>query len=241
MSGFDTPAAQHGIFAQTKQFGSLLRGNGPPVPQMGVTGDLYVDEQTWQLFNKRALDNISPWGHYLFTVPLTYRATLKWFSAARPSNSVGVDGDYCLIWGAYPNYGMQPSILGPKAAGVWPANAIAVAVGINSLYGAEDVVETTPSSNLPVSITTSTYVISSPGIYYVNYPGTVDITLSPSATFSRGEIIVKDVSGNAHTNVINLHADASDTNRIDGLEPYPINTDFGALTLYPATLGFVVI
>lgn len=138
MSGFDNGSIQGGVFAQTKQFGSILRGNGPPVPQIGVTGDLYIDEQTWQLFNKRATDSVDPWGHYLFVVPLAYRTTLKWFSAAQPSRVVGVNGDYCLLWGGYSNYGMQPSILGPKAAGVWPASPVAVAVTINTLYAAQD-------------------------------------------------------------------------------------------------------
>lgn len=138
MSGFDNGTMQGGAFSQTKQFGSILRGSGAPVPQAGVIGDLYIDVQTWQLFNKRAAGSVDPWGHYLFVVSNTYQAGLKWFSTAAPERSVGADGDYCLLWGGYPNYGVQPSIYGPKAAGVWPANPATVAVSINGLYTAED-------------------------------------------------------------------------------------------------------
>jgi hypothetical protein len=141
MSGFDNGTMQGGIFAQTKQFGSILRGFGPPVPQAGVVGDLYIDVQTWQLFNKRTTQvgsGVDPWGHYLFVVPLTYQARLKWFSSSAPTNDIGIDGDYCALWGGYPNYGLQLSIFGPKAAGVWPVNPVAVAVALNALYTAED-------------------------------------------------------------------------------------------------------
>lgn len=102
-----------------------MRGFGPPVPQAGVVGDLYIDVQTWQLFNKRsttASDDIDPWGHYLFVVPVTYRTQLKWFNAYAPTNDVGVAGDYCLLWAGWTNYGMQPSIFGPKQASGWPEN-----------------------------------------------------------------------------------------------------------------------
>lgn len=139
MSGFDNGTLQGGVFFQAKQFGSILRGFGPPVPQSGVVGDLYIDTQTFFLFNKRGTENgVDPWGHYLFLVPLIYQPQLKWFSAVPPPNSVGIDGDYCLLWGGYPNYGLQPSMYGPRAAGVWPANPVAIVVNLNPLYTAED-------------------------------------------------------------------------------------------------------
>ena len=128
---------QGGVFFQAKQFGSILRGLGPPVPQAGVVGDLYIDGQTFQLFNKRG-GGLDPWGHYLFVVPLTYQTLLKWFSPCAPPANVGANGDYCLLWGGYPNYGLQPSIYGPKAAGAWPANPVNVAVTLNPLLTAED-------------------------------------------------------------------------------------------------------
>ena len=138
MSGFDNGTMQQGVFAQAKQFGSILRGNGAPVPPIGVTGDIYLDVQTWQLFNRRGGQGLDPWGHYLFVVPVTYRTTLRWFSSYAPTDDIGADGDYCLLWGGYPNYGVQPSIYGPKAAGVWPVPPVVVPVVLNALYTAED-------------------------------------------------------------------------------------------------------
>lgn len=121
MSGFDNGTRQGGVFAQAKQFGSILRGFGPPVPQAGVLGDVFIDVQTWQLFNKRA-DSVDPWGHYLFVVPVAYRTALKWFSSSAPADSIGVAGDYCMLWAGTANYGMQPSIYGPKQSSGWPEN-----------------------------------------------------------------------------------------------------------------------
>ena len=141
MSGFDNGTLQGGVFFQAKQFGAILRGSGPPVPQAGVVGDLYIDVQTWNLFNKRSSDasgDVDPWGHYLFVVPATYTAALKWFVPSAPDNSIGANGDYALLWAGYPNYGMQPSIFGPKALGAWPTNPVAVPVVLNTLYTAED-------------------------------------------------------------------------------------------------------
>lgn len=141
MSGFDNGTLQGGIFFQAKQFGSILRGFGPPVPQAGVVGDLYIDTQTFQIFTKRSTDSsgdVDPWGHYLFVIPNTYQARLKWFAPSQPTNDIGIDGDYCALWGGYPNYGLQLSIYGPKVAGAWPANPVAVAVTLNPLYTAED-------------------------------------------------------------------------------------------------------
>lgn len=125
MSGFDNGTLQGGVFFQAKQFGSILRGLGPPVPQAGVVGDVYIDTQTWQLFNKRAAppgDGVDPWGHYLFVVPLAYRTALKYFSTTPPSEGLGLPGDYCLHWAGWANYGMQPAIYGPKQATGWPEN-----------------------------------------------------------------------------------------------------------------------
>lgn len=138
MSGFDNGTLQGGVFFQAKQFGSILRGFGPPVPQSGVVGDLYIDVQTFNLYTKRATDETDPWGHFIFTVPATYQAQLKWFVPSAPTNDIGVNGDYALLWAGFPNYGLQPLIFGPKAAGAWPANPVAVAVVLNSPYTAED-------------------------------------------------------------------------------------------------------
>lgn len=105
---------------------------------MGVVGDAYIDTQTYFLYVKRSSNLTNSWGNYVFAVPVTYQAGLKWFSSSRPSADLGVNGDYCLLWGGYPNYGLQPSILGPKAAGAWPANPVAVPVDVNPIYTADN-------------------------------------------------------------------------------------------------------
>lgn len=120
MTGFDNGTAQGGIFAQTKQFGSILRGSGPPVPGAGVVGDLYIDVQTWFLYEKRSAEGMDLWGHYLFAVPAQYQSGLNWFSSSLPTNDFGVNGDYCLLWAGFNNYGLQPSICGPNVNNHWP-------------------------------------------------------------------------------------------------------------------------
>lgn len=137
MSGFDNGTLQGGIFFQTKQFGSILRGFGPPAPQAGVVGDLYIDVQTWNLYNKRSAaagDDVDPWGHYLFVVPPAYRVALKWFTSSLPTPDIGVPGDYCMLWGGWANYGMQPSIFGPKQATDWPENGNGPTLPINPAF-----------------------------------------------------------------------------------------------------------
>ncbi len=122
MSGFDTGDGNSGIIFRGKQHGSILRGFGPPVPQAGVTGDIYIDNVTFQLFEKREVEGLDDWGHYLFTVPSLYQTRLKWFGASPPSAQIGVVGDYFLQWAGYPNYGMQPIIWGPRTFTDWPEN-----------------------------------------------------------------------------------------------------------------------
>lgn len=120
MSGFDQGTVQGGVFAQAKQFGSILRGFGPPVPAAGVVGDLYIDTQTWFLYEKCGAEAIDPWGHYLFAVPAQYQSGLNWFSSSLPTNNFGANGDYCLLWAGFNNYGLQPSFCGPNVNGYWP-------------------------------------------------------------------------------------------------------------------------
>lgn len=105
---------------------------------MGVLGDCYIDVLTFQLYVKRSTNETDPWGHYLFAIPSTYQAQLKWFVATAPTSDIGINGDYCLLWGGYPNYGLQPTIFGPKAAGAWPSSPAAVTVTLNPLYTAQD-------------------------------------------------------------------------------------------------------
>lgn len=134
MSGFDNGTLQSGIFAQTKRFGSILRGSGPPVPSAGVVGDLYIDTQTWFLFCKRTGNNTDPWGHYLFQVPPAYQNTLKWFATSAPSNAIGVLGDYCLLWAGWSDYGLQPAIFGPRQVQGWAENGDGLDTLVDPLY-----------------------------------------------------------------------------------------------------------
>ncbi len=142
MSGFDNGTLQGGVYFQAKQMASILRGSGPPVPQAGAVGDLYIDIAAWTLYTKRSSDagaDVDPWGHYLFAVGATYQPQLKWFGTFPPTNDIGIDGDYYLLWAGFGNYGLsQQLIYGPKAAGVWPGAASVVGVSLNSLYAAED-------------------------------------------------------------------------------------------------------
>jgi hypothetical protein len=172
VSGFDNGTAQGGIFFQAKQFGAILRGFGPPVPQAGVLGDVYIDVQTWFLYNKRSTDNVDPWGHYLFEVPVAYRTNLKWFSSYAPGDEIGLAGDYCLLWGGFANYGMSPSVYGPKQAGGWPENGdggtlpiAALGAGVVLPLGLEDegaALPDSPSTQLIVVGLTDEYILPIP-------------------------------------------------------------------------------
>jgi len=161
MSGFDNGTLQGGVYAQAKQLGSILRGFGPPVPQAGLVGDLYIDVQTWNLFNKRSTDaggDVDPWGHYIFVVPVTYRTTLKWFGTVPPSNDIGIAGDYFLLWGGFANYGVQPAIYGPKTASGWPENGEGPGTVIGPVAGTVLPVGLT-DEGAPIAYSTSTQLI----------------------------------------------------------------------------------
>lgn len=122
MSGFDTSRPDSSAVFMAKQFGSILRGYGPPVPQAGVVGDLYIDVLAWRIYEKREINGLDDWGHYLFDVPPLYRYGLKWFGPGRPDNAMGVPGDYFMHWAGYDDYGMMPVIWGPKLWEGWPEN-----------------------------------------------------------------------------------------------------------------------
>lgn len=136
MSGFDTGVARQSIASQAKQYGSVLRGMGPPVPVNGVAGDLYINVVDGTLYERRSSALTSPWGRYLFQVPAPYVNVLKWFSASKPRNSVGVNGDYCLLWGTYNNYGVSMRVWGPKAGGAWLDATTDIAVTVNQAFDA---------------------------------------------------------------------------------------------------------
>lgn len=159
MGGFDNGTTQGGIYSQANQMASIMRGSGPPVPQSGVVGSLFIDILAWQLYTKRSNDSggdVDPWGQYVFAVPATYQAQLKWFGTMPPTNDIGVNGDYYLLWGAFGNYGLNPvSIYGPKAAGAWPANPAAIAVTLNPLYTAESEITMPALTTIPIELAPS--------------------------------------------------------------------------------------
>lgn len=176
MSGFDNGTLQNGVFFQAKQFGSILRGFGPPVPEAGVVGDVYIDVQTWFLYCKRSTNNTDPWGRYLFLVPAAYRTQLKWFSAYAPTNDIGIAGDYCLLWGGWTNYGLQPSVYGPKQATTWPENGEGVNTSI-AAAGAGTVLPvglTDEGATLPASSSTQLIVVGLLDEYILAVPVTAN-------------------------------------------------------------------
>lgn len=65
--------------------------------------------------------------------------------------------------------------------------------------------------------------------------GAVTITLPTGASRAGRALQVKDISGDAATNNISLDAQAGET--VDDLDPYPIDVNFGGVTLYPKPAG----
>lgn len=159
MAGFDNGTLQGGLFAQAKQFGPVLRGSGPPVPQAGAVGDLYIDTQTYFLYGKRESEGADPWRNYFFLVADAYRSGLKWFSAYLPGNDVGVNGDYCLLWGGFDNYGLQPSIFGPKANGCWPESGDGPGTLLDPAYVGYELPAGLSDEGTPIAFSSSTQLI----------------------------------------------------------------------------------
>lgn len=160
MASFDNGTLQSGVYTQVKQFGPVLRGYGPPVPEAGVVGDLYLDVQTWFLYEKRsASGGQNPWGNYLFQVAAAYRNTLKWFSAYPPANDVGIYGDYCLHWSGYTNYGMQPAFYGPKQITGWAENGTGPDTVVDPLYAGYALPVGLLDESTPVAFSSSTQIV----------------------------------------------------------------------------------
>lgn len=197
MSGFDNGTLS-GVRAQAKQFGSILRGLGPPAPQAGVLGDMYMDTQTFFLYAKRDSESTDPWGYYLFQVPEAYQDSLKWFSPSLPSGSVGTAGDYCLLWGGFNNYGMQPSVYGPKDASGWPESGDGPALLLDAAYagyalpaGLSDEgapVAFSASSQLVVAGLTDEYILAIPIAQTANTPSD-DVGLASLPAYMVGAVL----------------------------------------------------
>lgn len=65
---------------------------------------------------------------------------------------------------------------------------------------------------------------------------TVDLPLASSRNGL--PLVIKDISGNAHTNNITINRNSTDT--IEGATSIVINTDWGGWHLYPVTGGWVI-
>lgn len=159
MAGIDNGSLKGGVFFQAKQFGSILRGFGPPVPQAGVVGDLYMDTQTFNLYEKRATNQTDPWGHPLFVVPATYRSTLKFFTASQITDDIGLPGDYALLWSGFSNYGLMPSIFGPRGANGWPENGGGGSTQIDPAFAGFALPVGLVDEGTPVAFSASTQLI----------------------------------------------------------------------------------
>ena len=115
---------------------------------------------------------MDPWGHYLFQVPAAYRTALKWFSASPPGNDIGLVNDYCLLWGGWTNYGLQPSIYGPKQSSGWPENGVGPDTTI-AVAGAGTVLPvglTDEGAALPDSSSTQLIVVGLTDEYVLGVP-----------------------------------------------------------------------
>lgn len=106
--------------------GLIMRGEGPPGPNIGYVGSIYIDNNSRQIYMKRFPfgHKANPWCNHFMTLPdNSVFYNLKWFGASRPSNSLGVDGDHYLMWDC-DAYSLVPRVFGPKTDGRWPENAI---------------------------------------------------------------------------------------------------------------------
>jgi hypothetical protein len=72
----------------------------------------------------------------------------------------------------------------------------------------------------------------------VNVAGVVAVNLPAAASRSGLPLIVKDISGAAHTNNITITPNGVET--IEGLASVVIRTDYGGYTLLPVTSGWVI-
>ena len=159
MGGYDNGTLWSGARAQAKQFGPVLRGLGPPAPQAGVLGDLYIDTQTFLLYGKRESESTDPWGHYLFQVPAAYQNTLKWFSSYLPGADVGAAGDYCLLWSGFNNYGALPSIFGPKVGDNWPESGSGSDLLLDPAYAGYELPAGLLDEGAPVAYSVSSQLV----------------------------------------------------------------------------------
>ncbi len=110
----------------------------------------------------------------------------------------------------------------------------------NAFAGAGGTIGENLNNPVPIIIDVPDYTIDAgQQLYFVNYPGQVNITLNAAASRNNLQVSIKDISGQASVNNIRLFNAVGET--VDGLDPYLINTDYGAVTLAPSDTGYVVV
>ena len=114
----------------------------------------------------------------------------------------------------------------------------------NSLTGFFTLVPLTTASQAiaptPITVTQSPYAVqSTDSILYVDSSGgAVTIELPASVNRNGFPLTIKDVAGAAATHNISIVTNGAET--IDGLNPLPINANYGGYRLYPKTGGWAI-
>lgn len=99
---------------------------------------------------------------------------------------------------------------------------------------------TQAASPTPINVALSPYVVqSTDSILYVDSSGgAVTVTLPAAVNRNGFPLTIKDVAGAAATHNISIVPNGTET--IDGLNPLPVNANYGGFRLYPKTGGWVI-
>lgn len=112
---FGRPEGYHGLVQNS---GAIMRGEGPPHPNRGHVGNVYIDTTTWFLYVRRFCDGAPTWGNWVFQVPTTIRYSVQWYCSGFPSDALGRPGDYAFVWDCG-TFSLVPHVFGPKTD-TWP-------------------------------------------------------------------------------------------------------------------------
>lgn len=89
------------------------------------------------------------------------------------------------------------------------------------------------------AVSTTPYVpVATDALLLVNVASAVTINLPTAASRNGYPLCIKDISSNAHTNVITINANGTDT--IEGAASITISVDWGGWNLYPVTGGWIL-
>jgi len=89
------------------------------------------------------------------------------------------------------------------------------------------------------SVVATPYVpVTTDALLLVNFAGAVAINLPSAASRNGYPLAIKDISGNAHTNIITINRNGTDT--IEGATSITINADYGGWSLYPVSGGWIL-